>query len=170
VSLAINEEWRPIPGYQGRYEVSDRGRVMSHQRQTPRLLKSFVHRDGYPCVNLGRGNQRYVHRLVLEAFVGSAPEGMEACHDNGDRADCRLANLRWDHHSGNMLDKVRHGTHHEASKTHCPQNHPYSAENTYIEPATGKRNCRSCRRERMSKYPPKSQRSTARRRQARTSP
>lgn len=53
---------------------------------------------------------RYVHRLVLEAFVGPCPAGMECCHEDGDPGNNRLTNLRWDTHAGNMQDAVRHGT------------------------------------------------------------
>jgi hypothetical protein len=52
-----------------------------------------------------------VHRLVLTAFVGPCPDGMEACHfPDPSSANCRLENLRWDTKQGNMADKVRHGT------------------------------------------------------------
>lgn len=58
----------------------------------------------------GRAVNRSVHRLVLEAFVGPAPEGMEGCHNNGDPWDNRLENLRWDTHQANMADAAAHGT------------------------------------------------------------
>lgn len=50
-------------------------------------------------------------RLVLEAFVGPCPEGMEACHfPDRDPANNQLENLRWDTHQANMVDKATHGT------------------------------------------------------------
>ena len=57
-----------------------------------------------------------VHRLVLDAFVGPCPEGLEACHENGNRIDNRLSNLRWDTRSNNHQDKLKHGTDHRGSK------------------------------------------------------
>jgi len=51
-----------------------------------------------------------VHRLVLLAFVGLPEEGQEACHNNGQRGDNRLCNVRWDSHQLNNADKVKHGT------------------------------------------------------------
>lgn len=85
-----------------------------------RLLVDSWHRvdmkpkeDGYVAVCLySHGRRRYVrmHVLVLECFVGPCPPGMEACHENGIRHDCRLVNLRWDTRRANHADKRRHGT------------------------------------------------------------
>lgn len=77
-----------------------------------RLIKQRTER-GYKMVSLKcRGEQRtrYVHRLVLEAFVGSAPQGAQCCHNNGQRGDNRLENLRWDTPSNNARDRWEHGT------------------------------------------------------------
>ena len=52
----------------------------------------------------------YVHRLVLEAFIGPCPEGHEACHNDGNRKNNCLANLRWDSRLGNHADRRIHGT------------------------------------------------------------
>lgn len=46
-----------------------------------------------------------IHKLVLEAFVGERPSGMQACHGNGDKTDNRLVNLRWDTVKANHRDK-----------------------------------------------------------------
>ena len=64
------------------------------------------------------GKQRLfqVHRLVLSLFVGPCPEGMECCHNDGDRTNNRVENLRWDTHRNNIADKRRHGTHQAGSK------------------------------------------------------
>jgi hypothetical protein len=51
-----------------------------------------------------------VHRLVLETFVGSCPEGMEGCHGDGDKTNNALLNLRWDTPKSNTCDRIRHGT------------------------------------------------------------
>jgi hypothetical protein len=52
----------------------------------------------------------YVHRLVLKAFVGPCPEGMEGCHWDGDACNNKLDNLRWATHAENVEDSIRHGT------------------------------------------------------------
>lgn len=156
-----NEQWRPIPGYEGRYDVSDHGRVKSlartvydksgHPRPYPeRLLRPGPRPDGHLGVVLhvnGKRDSQLVHRLVLLAFVGLRPDGTEACHNNGVGTDNRLVNLRWDTHPGNSRDMVRHGTHNKASRTHCPQGHPYAGDNLYVKPSGG-RVCRQCKRDR----------------------
>ncbi len=50
-----------------------------------------------------------VHRLVLEAFVGPCPPGLECCHEDGNSANNATTNLRWDTHQSNVADMVRHG-------------------------------------------------------------
>jgi len=110
------ERWLPVPGWD-EYEVSDYGRV---RRLTPgrgtragRILKASPDAWGYPRVALSRsGEVKYekAHRLVLLAFVGPCPVGMEARHLNGDRADPSLSNLAWGTPKENSADTDRHGT------------------------------------------------------------
>lgn len=113
------EIWRPIPGYQGVYEASSLGRIKSndHFRPSPhgrpgihagRIFKKTRDRCGYHRVKL-RGRRIYAHELVLLAFVGPRPPGLECCHNNGDPSDNRLSNLRWDTISSNRKDTMRHG-------------------------------------------------------------
>lgn len=114
-----NEIWKPIPDREG-YEASSHGRVRSVDRvvQTStgarrykgQLLRPYRQPRGYVMALLGVKNCHYVHRLVLEAFVGPCPEGMEACHNNGDRGDNRVSNLRWGTAVDNAADRDRHGT------------------------------------------------------------
>lgn len=107
---AAAEQWRPVRGYEGRYAVSDLGRVRSlhrvvtrvdgqRQRVTGRILSATPATDGRLRVALagpaGRRRQR-VHVLVLEAFVGPRPEGMDGRHADGNYTDNRLSNLLWD--------------------------------------------------------------------------
>jgi len=57
-----------------------------------------------------KGVDRYVHRLVLEAFVGICPGGMQCAHNDGDPSNNNLSNLRWDTPLNNSRDKIVHGT------------------------------------------------------------
>ncbi|RUU22663.1 HNH endonuclease [Mesorhizobium sp. M7A.F.Ca.AU.002.06.1.1] len=52
----------------------------------------------------------YVHLLVLEAFVGPRPDGLEGCHNDGNPDNNRLDNLRWDTPESNQADRIAHGT------------------------------------------------------------
>lgn len=126
------ERWLPVPGWPD-FDISHWGRIRSHllrgdhgwclRQQAagvmPRVLRPGVTRSGHLRVRLvrwidGTPERRMfgVHNLVLMAFRGPCPEGMEGCHSpDPDPANCRLENLRWDTRSENMRDVVRHGKH-----------------------------------------------------------
>lgn len=114
--------YKDIPGFPG-YRVGDDGSVWScrwscgHgarvQSDTWRQLRPGRAGAGYEFVNLhGASGKRnfYIHRLVLEAFVGPCPPGHEGCHNNGDRTDNRPGNLRWATHRENVIDREAHGS------------------------------------------------------------
>lgn len=101
------EAWRVIAGYEN-YEVSDHGRVRNTVTGTIRATCAN-NSGGYPRLLLRR-KPHYVHTLVLEAFVGPRPDGMEACHRDGNPLNNRASNLRWDTHRANVWDAIRHGT------------------------------------------------------------
>lgn len=107
------ETWKPVVGYEDRYFVSDQGRVKSI-RSGILLRHSMVgSQRGYRAVKLyraGEGINHRVHRLVLEAFVGPMPDGLETRHINGDSCDNRLENLKYGTRAENIKDKVAHGT------------------------------------------------------------
>lgn len=68
---------------------------------------------GYFAVSLsidGKTYQRYIHRLICEAFHGPCPEGMECSHLNGDNIDNRPKNLKWETPKINTNRKKEHGT------------------------------------------------------------
>lgn len=115
-TTASEERWLPIPGYEGLYEVSDRGRVRSFSRGRSKILRQSLtgtRGNQYPTVTLYKHDSRRhwkVHALVLQSFKGPREKGMYACHNDGDRMNNRLDNLRWDTPTGNTLDKKLHGT------------------------------------------------------------
>ena len=109
----IIEEWRNIPGYADKYQCSNLGRIKSFHRNIIGNILTPSSAHGYKIISLSRDGKwlcKGVHRLVLETFVGSCPEGMEGCHNNGIRSDNRLENLRWDTPKNNIADKKLHGT------------------------------------------------------------
>ena len=122
------EVWKWVPGYEGFYKVSNIGRVKSISRQVLRVRQGRVNhmftipekilkpgsRSGrelfvYLCQE-GVNTPFAIHRLVLLAFVGPCPNGMEGCHNDGNRRNNRLDNLRWDTHKNNQHDMYSHGT------------------------------------------------------------
>jgi hypothetical protein len=160
----MTETWKAVSGYEGLYEVSDLGRVRSRDRAVPhrslgqitlkgKVLKPYRNRYGYPVVSLSREGRvvrgRAVHRIVLDAFVGSRREGMEACHGDGNKTNNRLSNLRWDTSSENKFDVVRHGTHAMVLRERCPRGHLLDGAN--LVPSSlkrGRRFCLACNRAR----------------------
>lgn len=113
------ERWAPVPGYEGFYEVSDRGRVRSLDRWVRRgggtqfwrgrVLRQ-QERTGYRAVTLQRDGRRTfrVHRLVAMAFVGG--DGPVCRHLDGNPLNNSADNLAWGTSSDNSEDSRRHGT------------------------------------------------------------
>ena len=130
------EIWKAIEGFMF-YEVSNHGRIKSKQRKieidnprwpnAPRRLVSFGGGIINGWVNSPRSNSGYkrrkvllirdsikfekmVHHLVLEAFVSKRPDGMVACHNDGNGLNNYYKNLRWDTVSENVQDSIKHKT------------------------------------------------------------
>lgn len=153
------ERWLPVVGYEGIYEVSDRGDVRSVDRMdvtgrslTGRVLKPYFDRKGYPRVALHAGSgqkTRVVPHLVAEAFHGARPSGMQVCHNDGNPGNNSASNLRWGEPRENMLDVVRHGHHFSANKDACPRGHALVEPNLIpSKMRRGVRECLACNRAR----------------------
>ena len=158
-----DEEWRAVVGYEGHYEVSDRGRLRSldrvvkykngvERKHRGKVLKLGKHKFGYLKVELhknGKISHTNIHRLVLEAFEGPCPDGMEACHNDGNPTNNTIENLRWGTRSENRRDAVKHGTQSETARTHCPRGHRLADPNLMpAQKKVGKRSCLACSRAR----------------------
>lgn len=114
------EQWLPVVGMEGLYEVSSMGRVRSLLfrnrvciKSRIKIIKPTLTKKGYHRVCLrrvGEKRQVYVHTLVIEAFVGPKPEGKECAHQNGIKTDNTPGNLIWKTHKENQHDQFRHGT------------------------------------------------------------
>jgi hypothetical protein len=120
------ERWKPIPGFEGFYDVSDVGRV----RSVPRIIeiggqRAYRRSVGARILKPGKGvrghlhlclwmqhekRQLGLHVAVLLAFAGPRPEGMYACHRDGDPSNNALENLYWGTPAENVADAKRHGT------------------------------------------------------------
>lgn len=144
------EEWRWVVGYEDVYAISSHWRIFSVPRTTTRggFLKQQIRPDGYLAVTLtkdGVQRLRLVHQLMAEAFIGKRSPGQEVRHLDGGQLNCSPSNLANGTRSENILDEVRHGTHRNSRKTHCPNNHPYDEKNT--RRYQGRRYCIACSRE-----------------------
>ena len=101
------EEWRPAPGFEDRYEVSSFGNV--RHKKTQRLRKINYDKSGYPIVCIHKGKKIkyvYIHRLVCEAFNGPPTPDHNIC-DHRDRCVVNnyYNNLRWTDYSGNLYNR-----------------------------------------------------------------
>lgn len=119
------EEWRPVNGYEGIYEVSNLGHVKSLERYVcngngkvrlcPERIKTQTETpDGYLAVKLskdGKDVRRGVHTLVAEAFVPGRFDGAEVNHIDFDRKNNIPENLEWTTHGDNVRYSISAGRH-----------------------------------------------------------
>ena len=95
-----NEIWKDIPGYEGRYQASNTGKIKSmnyKQSGLPGILTPGNTGSGYKCVELSNADKKLrkhsVHRLVWKTFVGPIPEGMQINHKDENKTNNSLENL-----------------------------------------------------------------------------
>lgn len=117
------EEWRPVVGYEGSYEISSHGRVKSlcrdvlmkdgrYKHVTQRIIASHLSWKGYRVVKLYEGckrKQKYIHRLVAESFIGGLGETVN--HKDGNKVNNRPENLEWMSCADNNRHAVDIGLH-----------------------------------------------------------
>lgn len=152
------EAWKPVPGYEGVYEVSSHGNVRVLARLDARgwrrkagALRPWERSKGhYFCVTLclnATESKRYVHELVLEAFDKPRPAPhYQVRHLDGNPHNNRLRNLAWGTPAENAQDKIRHGTSRHQLAPACGRGHEFTPENTYWKTHKGyrERRCRQC--------------------------
>jgi hypothetical protein len=123
------EEWKDIPEYEGRYQASTLGRIrrINHPfRRNPTFVLRPQHRGehGYLGVGLyhpltGKHKSHFVHLLILAAFVGPRPPGMQGNHINHDKRDNALANLEYMTPSDNTIYALLNGMKKKTGKGRC---------------------------------------------------
>lgn len=133
----MQEIWKDAPGFEGRYQVSNTGRVKSVSFMQPYVLRNGkpalratkekivaqqLQNSGYFLVHLHKDNARkakLVHRLVAEAFIGA--NSGEVNHKNGIKTDNRVDNLEWVTSSENKEHAVGAGLNRQACRVVCPR-------------------------------------------------
>lgn len=137
------EVWKPVPDWDGLYEVSSLGRVRSIDRAiecrdgVTRTFRGILRRTalddgGYPNLVLsknGHFTRHRVHCLVAAAFLGPRPEGMVIRHLDGNAENCHVTNLAYGSVAENVRDTIRHGRHKNFSRTRCTWGHLLSGMN-----------------------------------------
>lgn len=160
--MLSEEEWRDVPGWESRYQVSSHGRVRSKDVKLPgRFGGSYtragkvvrpVNYRGYGRVTLPDRKLYFVHRLVALAFLGPPPEGKEnVLHWDDNPQNNSVENLRWGTLRENSKDAVRNGRHGQANKTHCVRGHELNGDNAR-EDASGRRRCVVCQKINNKRY------------------
>ena len=119
----MDEIWKSVNGFEGLYEVSNKGNVRSLDRivkykdgRTARLkgktLKPRTNNDGYLQIQLSRGDKPKtvkLHRLVAEAFMPNPDRLSEVNHKDEDKTNNNVLNLEWCSHKYNSRYGTRGG-------------------------------------------------------------
>ena len=124
----IEEDWKDIPEYPG-YQASSFGRIRSPDKKVRcrngmrirkgRILSPVKHHSGYSMYTMFANSVQkavFGHSLVMSAFIGPKPENCVTCHNDGNKQNNQLSNLRYDTYRNNEQDKRVHGTYQSGDK------------------------------------------------------
>lgn len=113
------ENWKDIEGYEGRYQISNYGRVRSLPRKVRfgnqtrlvggKILKHKVKRGGYAFIQLRidlKERDFHIHRLVAKSFVKGYQEGLDVNHIDGNKLNNKATNLEWCTRKQNIFHSI----------------------------------------------------------------
>ena len=98
----MSEVWKDIPGYEGKYSISDMGRLKNHSGV---ILKPMKCTNGYLSACLWKENRQkkiLIHRIVAEVYIVNDNEYDEVNHKDEDKSNNVVTNLEWCSHKYNM--------------------------------------------------------------------
>lgn len=120
-SIMTDEIWKDVPNFDGIYQVSNKGRVRSFLKKSgfvgyekcemPRMMSIIPKDNGYMYVTLmknGKRHNKYIHRLVAEAFIHKIPKGWVINHLDYDRSNNAVENLEITTQGGNIQHSIEH--------------------------------------------------------------
>lgn len=121
-----DEIWRDVPGYEGLYQVSNKGRVKSlhtYHGKYQKILRASTSK-GYQQVILLKNKVKcfFVHRLVAQAFIPNPENKPTVNHINGIKSDNRVENLEW----ADGYEQMRHAIDKGLLVNGCGENNPNS--------------------------------------------
>jgi hypothetical protein len=103
-----------------------------------------------------KGRQYGSHRVSYMLFKGNIPKGLNICHECDNVKCVRPSHLWPGTQTQNIYDMMSKGRHVKVNKSHCPQGHEYSIENTYVttgvRPGWVQRKCKICDRKRSAEF------------------
>lgn len=149
------EHWRPVVGWEKKYEVSDLGRVRSVNRhlkypdghtQFVKGKQLFLNQvnSGYLQVSLYnkcRAHKYYVHQLVASAFIPNPNRFQEIHHKDYDKTNNAASNLEWTSHLMNIIDL--RNTVDEYKDSHN-KFHTHTCATCGVPVSYGSKHCRKC--------------------------
>lgn len=148
-----NEIWKPVVGFEGKYEASNMGRIKSlnyNRKGNERLLVLLPTNHGYLFTSLTKNSvtKHYlVHRLVYEAFCGKIPafkasnkgdERMEVNHINEIKDDNRIENLELI----SCTQNNNHGTHKQRiAQSNSKKVYQYTMDGKFVKDWNSTKSC-----------------------------
>ena len=119
----MEEIWKPVKGFEDRFEVSNMGRVRNIHKKN--ILKSYIPNNGYHTLRIyvgdGKARNFSIHRFVAEAFIPNPEHKPQVNHIDGDKQNNNVENLEWVTARENAIHAFNAGL-----RTSIGSNHPNS--------------------------------------------
>jgi len=111
--MSTPEIWKPIPGYNNKYIVSNKGNVAyktTYGEYRGRKINYHTPYGSFSVTLNGKNSCIYLHRIVSSLFIGERPKGMVIRHLDGNKNNNKVENLKYGYPSENILDTIKHGS------------------------------------------------------------